>query len=253
MLIPLKRMVEHRHLYTPDYYATLQQGFDNRSPRVLRRIGRIAEYLHLSPEDVILETGCGPGTTASALASFCRRVVAADYMPLAVELARQRNLPSNVDLLCADLAHLPYPGGTFEKIIFSEVVEHLEEPAIVLRELFRVLKPGGLMAVTTWPSRACISWWLRYRQGQGSEQDFNPQSPGSLKRLLRQAGFEILQMQLNGFYFRVPLLGREFYGDPDGTPRQRFLESLLRGPWAPLFAASIKIQAMRPINSGGRR
>lgn len=240
-------------MYSPDYYDSLARSYRHRDPRVVRRIEAVRDFLCLQRDDIILETGCGPGIMAAALAPLCRHVVAVDYAPLALKMARRDHSLPNVTFVCADLANLPYPDVAFDKIVFSEVVEHLEEPVPVLAEVFRVLVPGGLLAVTTWPSLACLSWRLNYARGQGSRQDFNPQTPGSLRRLLRQAGFEILQSRIDSFYLRIPVVGREFHGNRDGTPRQRWLESLVRGPSAPLVGSSIKIQARKPTEAARTR
>src|SRR5262249_36408305 len=239
--------------YTSAYYEMLAESYRRRDPRVLRRIEAVRTDLCLQADDVVLETGCGPGAVADALAPLCRRVVGVDYTPLALEMARRDHVRPNLHFVRADLAQLPFPAGAFDKVVFSEVVEHLEEPATVLSELFRVLAPGGLMAVTTWPSLACLSWRLNYAQGRGSPQDFNPQTPASLRRLLRRAGFEVRQIRVDCFFLRLPLIGREFHGNPDGTRRQRWLESLVRGPWAPLVGSSIKAQARKPTEGAPPR
>jgi SAM-dependent methyltransferase len=232
-------------LYTPEYYEMLLTSYRRRHPLVVRRIEQVAAYLELRPDDVVLETGCGPGLTAMELAPRCRRVFAIDDVPLALAFARREPTPANLFFLHADLARLPFPDEVFTKVAFSEVVEHLHEPAVVLNELFRVLRPGGLMAVTTWPSLACLSWRLNYAHGRGSPQDFHPQTPRSLRRLLCGAGFEVVKTRFDSFYLRVPIFGRELHGNVDGTRRQRWLESLVRGPWAPLVGSSIKMQARR--------
>jgi ubiquinone/menaquinone biosynthesis C-methylase UbiE len=58
----------------------------------------------------------------------------------------------------ADIYTLPYPDNTFDAAILSEVLEHLERDVDALREVLRVLKPGGVVAITV-PNASYPFWW----------------------------------------------------------------------------------------------
>lgn len=70
----------------------------------------------------------------------------------------------------ADARLLPFPDGTFDCVIASEVLEHVFDDRTVIAELVRVLRPGGRMAVTVpafWPERVCWALDHRYHDRPG--------------------------------------------------------------------------------------
>jgi 2-polyprenyl-3-methyl-5-hydroxy-6-metoxy-1,4-benzoquinol methylase len=94
----------------------------------------------------ILDYGAGVGQLTRRLLALRRfeRVAAADIMRAPGDLA------GAVEWIEQDL-NLPLPGhdGAFDVVVSAEVIEHLENPRFMMRELFRVLRPGGTAIVTT--------------------------------------------------------------------------------------------------------
>jgi len=124
-------------------------------------------HFPLDPGDVVLDLGCGEG----------RHVIlayaAADVHSIGVDLslddlkttrAKFRNFaePNNraklFNLATANAQALPFADNTFDKLICSEVLEHIDDYRGVLSEIARVLKPGGLFCASvprTWPEKIC--------------------------------------------------------------------------------------------------
>lgn len=108
------------------------------------------------PGDLILDAGCGEGRHTFALARLGCRVLGLDmdYTSLAKsqyvvrEMKNQGEKLGPVLFLQGDNLKLPFQDGTFDKIICAEVMEHIHEDQEATAEFFRVLKPGGIMAVT---------------------------------------------------------------------------------------------------------
>jgi ubiquinone/menaquinone biosynthesis C-methylase UbiE len=102
----------------------------------------------------VLDAGCGRGRTtmASALAGAAH-VVGVDISGQMLEIARETvetaGVADRVHLHQADLGKLPLADEAFDVVLLLEILLHLADPAAVLRELRRVLKPGGLLVVTT--------------------------------------------------------------------------------------------------------
>jgi ubiquinone/menaquinone biosynthesis C-methylase UbiE len=110
---------------------------------------RAVEALNVAATDSVLDVGCGPGTALTGLASKARkgRVVGIDPSPLMVEIARRRNrnqiAAGQVSILQADVTAIPGPDSAFDKVMCVHVIYFWESLETGLREIARVLKPGG--------------------------------------------------------------------------------------------------------------
>lgn len=126
-----------------------------RGPRnIARRMDLINEIVPMEGER-LLDIGCGNGAYTVAMADRFTRVDAIDLEPERLDKFRQSDPPKNViiDQLSAD--DLPFEDGLFDRVTAIEVMEHVSDVPAVLREVHRVLKPGGFFALTTpnrlWP------------------------------------------------------------------------------------------------------
>jgi ubiquinone/menaquinone biosynthesis C-methylase UbiE len=99
----------------------------------------------------LLDVGCGAGSTAVALASRGHSVDAVDIAPRMIALTRQavlcRNLESRVRVHLGDVHQLPFPDGSFDCVVAVGVMEWMTSRNAPLRELHRVLRPGGWLIV----------------------------------------------------------------------------------------------------------
>ena len=162
------------------------------------------DRLGVQPGDLVLDAGAGFGRHAFELARRGANVVALDYaadevvttrgtfgaMVAAGEIAEERY----VGVLRGDATKLAFADGSFDRVITSEVLEHIQADTEAIAELVRVLRPGGTFAATvpTWlPEK--INWML-------SDEYHAPKSVGGhvriytateLKAKLRSAGLEV--------------------------------------------------------------
>ena len=101
------------------------------------------------PARDILEIGATPGQFTEILATAGYRVTATDLFPEQRAALWQR-LGVAVQFCNLDEQTLPYPDSSFDVVVFSEVIEHLTaSPLHALREMARVLRPGGRLIVST--------------------------------------------------------------------------------------------------------
>lgn len=116
-----------------------------------RRARNIVLGLELKEGDKILEVGCGNGYYLSLLNRLDKKIslTGIDNDKLALTDAKKFIDDNRVRLNFADAAKLPYPSNSFDKIIMSEVIEHVQDEKICLKESYRVLKPGGIFSLTT--------------------------------------------------------------------------------------------------------
>ncbi|MFD9130843.1 methyltransferase domain-containing protein [Streptomyces bottropensis] len=155
-----------------------------------RTAANSAAYLlgSLQPHMTILDIGCGPGTITADLAALVPegRVTGVDHAPGILEqagaTAAARGL-DNVDFAVADVHALDYPDDAFCVVHAHQVLQHVGDPVQALREMRRVTRPGGLIAVRdsdyaamTWfPASPGLDDWLdlyrRVARANGGEPD----------------------------------------------------------------------------------
>lgn len=116
----------------------------SRGRRALIR-ALMARYADGVQERKVLEIGCGTGAMIKELEPLAASVCGLDISPAALRYCRQRG----IDSVCvADAACLPYQGSRFDLIIGIDVLEHVDDDAAALREIYRVCRPGGLLILT---------------------------------------------------------------------------------------------------------
>ena len=170
--------------------------------------------------EAILDYGCGPGNDVIGFATRtnARRVVGADVSPSALQLTRHRAAlhglgPGRVELVRLTDGHtaLPFADGEFDFVSSQGVIHHTSEPLAILRELHRVLKPGGEGSIMVYNRDSVwmhlhVAWEVLVRDGrwpgQTAEQAFHRTTDGEdcpiancysgpeFVALLDQAGFE---------------------------------------------------------------
>lgn len=96
----------------------------------------------------VLDVGTGPGVVAAEALRRGARVWAVDADPGMAETAA-RNVP-DADVRVAVLPDLPYEDEAFDAVVGNFVVNHVGEPGVALKELRRVLRQGGRLALTCW-------------------------------------------------------------------------------------------------------
>jgi ubiquinone/menaquinone biosynthesis C-methylase UbiE len=136
--------------FDPDAYHT-------RSSLPIRAIERlrvraIRRLLAAAPSSRVLEVGVGGGNVLERIPG---RRVGIDLSPFILGKARRR-LGAAAGLVRGDAMALPFADGAFDRVYCSEVLEHVLEPEAVVREMRRVLAPGGF-AVVSVPNEALIN------------------------------------------------------------------------------------------------
>jgi SAM-dependent methyltransferase len=169
-----------------------------------RTAANSAAYLvpSLRPDMKILDVGCGPGTITADLAALVPdgHVTGVDREPEILERARAtvagRGL-ANVDFAVADVHALDYPDDTFCVVHAHQVLQHVGDPVRALREMRRVVRPGGLVAVRdadyeamTWfPASEGLDDWLDLYRRVARANGGEPDAGRRLKAWALRAGF----------------------------------------------------------------
>ena len=125
-----------------------------------RRVKTIFDFVNPDDGMRILDLPCGRGFYLNMLhyVSKCE-LVGADLDWSVVKAARQAlGHLANIHIHHASIYSMPYPRDSFDAVILSEILEHIGDDARGLKEAYRVLKPGGILAVTV-PNANYPLWW----------------------------------------------------------------------------------------------
>lgn len=136
----------------------------------------------------VLEAGCGEGYGADLIAEVARRVVAVDYD--AATVAHVRTRYPRVQVVAGNLAALPLPDASVDVVVNFQVIEHLWDQPQFVAECARVLRPGGLLLMST-PNRITFSPGLDTPVNPFHTRELNAVE---LAELLTDGGFEIDRM-----------------------------------------------------------
>ncbi len=122
--------------------------------KVYRETGeKVAEFI--GNEDVVLECACGTGAISEYIAQKCRKLVATDFAPgMLRQTAKKCRHFDNVMVRKADITNIKCRDERFDKVVAGNVIHLLPEPEKVLRELERVVKPGGMIIIPTYINKA---------------------------------------------------------------------------------------------------
>jgi ubiquinone/menaquinone biosynthesis C-methylase UbiE len=184
-----------------------------------RTAANSAAYLtgKLSPGMSLLDVGCGPGTITADLARLVSpgQVTAVDAaagsLAEARETAARRGL-SNLSFAVADVHALGYRDATFDVVHAHQVLQHVADPVLALREMRRVCRPGGIVAardadyeaMTWYPAVPALDEWLSLYRRVARANGGEPDAGRRLHSWARRAGFSDVVCSASAWCFATP-------------------------------------------------
>jgi len=172
-----------------------------------RTAANSAAYLlpRLTPTAQVLDVGCGPGTITIDLARHVPdgAVVGLDRSDAVVEeatAAAEKANVTNVSFQVGDVYALPDDAASFDVVHAHQVLQHLSDPVAALREMSRVCKPDGVVAVrdsdyagfTWWPRVPELDTWLRLYREVAHGNRAEPDAGRRLKSWATEAGLPVV-------------------------------------------------------------
>lgn len=165
----------------------------------------LVRALDPQPGDVVLDLAAGTGDLTEALAPHVDRVISTDFSPAMVEAARRRGIP-NAEHRVLDMQALDLPDASVAAVGCRYGVMLVPDPALTLREIRRVLRPGGRLAFATWAPARRNPWATAYGPvllERGLQEPPQPGEPGQfalgtqdeIEPLVRGAGFDEVSVE----------------------------------------------------------
>jgi len=133
--------------YAPGYDGRNLKAFQNAYDLSVKKVRSI-----LSPDQQVLDMGCGTGIICLGIAPYVDRVIATDISPEMVAVAQdkaRRQSITNVDFRVGDSYGLPFPDESFDVVLLFNSLHIVKEPAALLREAHRLLRRGGHLVSAT--------------------------------------------------------------------------------------------------------
>ena len=174
-----------------DNLRGLESFFHRNRRRVIRDLVK-----RFSAGRPMLDAGCGTGLNLQGLPEGSTGL---DLNPRNLAMVRER-LPLHTAVE-GDLEAMPFADASFATVICTEVLEHVPDPRLALREIRRVLKPGGVL-IGSVPARSAI-WRLRFLSSTcpGNEPFHNEYRAEEVREML--AGFDIQRIWYSALRFNV--------------------------------------------------
>ncbi|MFG2574065.1 class I SAM-dependent methyltransferase [Streptomyces sp. NPDC048481] len=177
------------HTHVQEFFTARAAHWDSRFPDDGPAYETAAGALGLRRGDRVLDAGCGTGralTPLRAVVGPSGTVVGVDLTPAMLEAAVRAGRDRDGLLLLADVAALPLRSASLDAVFAAGLVAHLHHPADGLRELARVVRPGGTLALFHPIGRAALA----ARQGRSITPD-DLRAEANLAPLLARSGWRM--------------------------------------------------------------
>ncbi|WP_417428607.1 class I SAM-dependent methyltransferase [Halpernia sp.] len=129
---------------TFDYFDDFDSVYVAENKRLHQNI------LHFLPHNgITLDVGCGNAWLAKAISFGKSKVISMDISHRNPKIAMKTVLNDNHQAIVADAINLPFFDNSIDYIVASEIIEHVEDPKLFIHKLLEVLKPKGILIITT--------------------------------------------------------------------------------------------------------
>lgn len=195
-----------------DYYQKgVEENFLQRFWHT-HKLSAVLSFVYKNPKK-ILDTGCASGWFISRISNKFpdAECFGVDLYKDAIEYAKKRY--KNISFTVADAHRLPYKNNSFDVVVSTEVIEHLNNPEIALGEIYRVLGKNGkcIIEVDSGSLLFTIVWflWTKFTGQVWHEAHLHSFNPQKLEKLLKQVGFAVLHKKKFNFGMAMVFLAEK--------------------------------------------
>ncbi|MEU3407404.1 methyltransferase domain-containing protein [Streptomyces sp. NPDC006670] len=143
-----------------EFFGARAEAWDEKFPQDGPAFATAVAEFGVGPGERVLDAGCGTGralTPLRAAVGAAGTVIGVDLTEGMLAAARRAGREADGTLLRADVARLPLRDGALDAVFAAGLIAHLPEPAANLRELARVVRPGGRLALFHPIGRAALA------------------------------------------------------------------------------------------------
>jgi len=152
----LRKPIKKEHLFS--FYNTISGDIDEKAYNSdllvqryfqRRKTDAVRDSLGVKAGDIVVDIGCGSGVQLQEIGRTGYALAVGIDVSRNAALHGQKKAIKNTDFIIADAQHLPVKASCVDKIICTEIIEHVKEPDHLITEIARVLKDGGEVVITT--------------------------------------------------------------------------------------------------------
>lgn len=143
-----KKLEKNNQIALTRFYENLASKYEDSGyythPIGISRKKKVIRMLSPQKSDIICDLGCGDGNLSKFIVKKVEEVYGIDISPTRVRRSQKKGIKA----ICADVCSTPFKSDYFDKVICSEVIEHIINSKELLQEINRILKKGGTAVLT---------------------------------------------------------------------------------------------------------
>lgn len=189
-----------------DNFAVEKGDYDVFSKKSnLKLMEMCIKFGKIKPKSIVLDIGCGTGTFTKIMDDFGFRCSGLDISPNLIKIAEKKY--PHIYFKIGDAENLPFESDSFDAVLLSGIIHHLPDPSKCAKEVFRILKPGGVFIAFDPNRKNPFMWIYRDRSSpfyssKGVTKNERPVLAKEIGRIFKKEGFDISFLYLSGLEYK---------------------------------------------------